>query len=162
MDKTPLICDYGSGFSKVGFAGTQAPQAVFPTILGKMKHTVSSPWLHPPASSAALAVTVIAPTALTSILPAPCQMAQEGGLSDRGEGMCRPLPSQLQPLPYPPARAAASGCSFSLSLVPLPLAIQLGSQLEPLATFSSHFRDPFSELDWQCPSTKIVTPALSF
>ncbi|GAB1301946.1 Actin, epsilon 1 [Apodemus speciosus] len=39
MDKTPLICDYGSGFSKVGFAGTQAPQAVFPTILGKMKHT---------------------------------------------------------------------------------------------------------------------------
>ncbi|XP_031244867.1 actin-85C-like isoform X1 [Mastomys coucha] len=39
MDKTPLICDYGSGFSKVGFAGAQAPRAVFPTILGKMKHT---------------------------------------------------------------------------------------------------------------------------
>uniref|UniRef100_A0A140LHJ2 Actin, epsilon 1 n=1 Tax=Mus musculus TaxID=10090 RepID=A0A140LHJ2_MOUSE len=40
MEKTPLVCDYGSGFSKVGFSGTQAPQAVFPTILGKMKHTV--------------------------------------------------------------------------------------------------------------------------
>nr|XP_034344427.1 actin-like isoform X2 [Arvicanthis niloticus] len=39
MDKTPLICDYGSGFSKVGFAGAQTPLAVFPTILGKMKHT---------------------------------------------------------------------------------------------------------------------------
>ncbi|EDL18243.1 mCG15283, isoform CRA_b, partial [Mus musculus] len=39
MEKTPLVCDYGSGFSKVGFSGTQAPQAVFPTILGKMKHT---------------------------------------------------------------------------------------------------------------------------
>ncbi|XP_020729778.2 actin, alpha skeletal muscle 2-like isoform X3 [Odocoileus virginianus] len=34
----PLICDYGSGFSKVGFAGTEAPLAVFPTILGKLRH----------------------------------------------------------------------------------------------------------------------------
>jgi actin-related protein len=83
MEKTPLVCDYGSGFSKVGFSGTQAPQAVFPTILGKMKHTVSSPWLHPPASYAALAVTVIAPNSLTTILLASCQMAQEGGLRDR-------------------------------------------------------------------------------
>lgn len=64
MDKTPLICDYGSGFSKVGFAGAQAPQAVFPTILGKMKHTVSSPWLHPPAPSAALAVAIIVSSSL--------------------------------------------------------------------------------------------------
>lgn len=39
MDTTPIICDYGSGFSKVGFAGTRAPLAVFPTILGKTKHT---------------------------------------------------------------------------------------------------------------------------
>ncbi|XP_032747226.1 actin-like isoform X2 [Rattus rattus] len=38
MDNTPIICDYGSGFSKVGFAGTQVPLAVFPTILGKMKN----------------------------------------------------------------------------------------------------------------------------
>ncbi|VCX42066.1 unnamed protein product, partial [Gulo gulo] len=34
----PLVCDYGSGFSKVGFSGTEAPQAVFPTILGKLRH----------------------------------------------------------------------------------------------------------------------------
>ncbi|KAI4530242.1 hypothetical protein MG293_020098 [Ovis ammon polii] len=34
----PLICDYGSGFSKVGFAGTEAPLAVFPTTLGKLRH----------------------------------------------------------------------------------------------------------------------------
>ncbi|CAO2584035.1 ACT12 [Lemmus lemmus] len=38
MDHTPLICDYGSGVSKVGFAGSEAPLAVFPTILGKLKH----------------------------------------------------------------------------------------------------------------------------
>eukprot|EP00073_Rattus_norvegicus_P034263 XP_008758407.1 PREDICTED: actin-like isoform X2 [Rattus norvegicus] len=38
MDNTPIICDYGSGFSKVGFAGTRVPLAVFPTILGKMKN----------------------------------------------------------------------------------------------------------------------------
>ncbi|XP_022362111.1 actin-85C-like [Enhydra lutris kenyoni] len=34
----PLVCDYGSGFSKVGFSGTEAPRAVFPTILGKLRH----------------------------------------------------------------------------------------------------------------------------
>ncbi|XP_051002837.1 uncharacterized protein LOC127189771 [Acomys russatus] len=37
-DHTPLICDYGSGFSKVGFAGSEAPMAVFPTVLGKARH----------------------------------------------------------------------------------------------------------------------------
>lgn len=41
MDNTPIICDYGSGSSKVGFAGTEAPLAVFPTILGKLKYDVS-------------------------------------------------------------------------------------------------------------------------
>ncbi|XP_032270723.1 actin, alpha skeletal muscle 2-like [Phoca vitulina] len=34
----PLVCDYGSGFSKVGFSGTEAPLAMFPTILGKLRH----------------------------------------------------------------------------------------------------------------------------
>ncbi|KAM7329636.1 hypothetical protein ACRRTK_011249 [Alexandromys fortis] len=38
MDHTPLVCDYGSGISKVGFAGAEGPMAVFPTILGKLKH----------------------------------------------------------------------------------------------------------------------------
>lgn len=37
----PLVCDYGSGFSKVGFSGTEAPLAMFPTILGKLRHDVS-------------------------------------------------------------------------------------------------------------------------
>ncbi|XP_053518885.1 actin [Artibeus jamaicensis] len=34
----PLICDYGSGFSKVGYSGMETPLAVFPTILGKLRH----------------------------------------------------------------------------------------------------------------------------
>nr|KAF6466139.1 hypothetical protein HJG63_011427 [Rousettus aegyptiacus] len=34
----PLVCDYGSGCSKVGFSGREAPLAVFPTILGKLRH----------------------------------------------------------------------------------------------------------------------------
>lgn len=37
----PLVCDYGSGCSKVGFSGREAPLAVFPTILGKLRHDVS-------------------------------------------------------------------------------------------------------------------------
>ena len=50
----PLICDYGSGFSKVGFAGTEAPLAVFPTTLGKLRHEVSArrpPWGPQPLPS---------------------------------------------------------------------------------------------------------------
>uniref|UniRef100_A0A8C0XQ04 Uncharacterized protein n=1 Tax=Castor canadensis TaxID=51338 RepID=A0A8C0XQ04_CASCN len=38
MDRVPLVCDYGSAFSKVGYAGTEAPLDVFPTILGKLRH----------------------------------------------------------------------------------------------------------------------------
>ncbi|XP_076971516.1 actin, alpha skeletal muscle 2-like [Tamandua tetradactyla] len=38
MENTPLVCDYGSGFSKVGYAGMEAPQAVFSTVLGKLRH----------------------------------------------------------------------------------------------------------------------------
>ncbi|XP_004394097.1 PREDICTED: uncharacterized protein LOC101384759 [Odobenus rosmarus divergens] len=34
----PLVCDYGSVFSKVGLSGTEAPLAMFPTILGKLRH----------------------------------------------------------------------------------------------------------------------------
>jgi actin-related protein len=41
MDRVPLVCDYGSAFSKVGYAGTEAPLDVFPTILGKLRHDVS-------------------------------------------------------------------------------------------------------------------------
>ncbi|XP_004598331.3 uncharacterized protein LOC101521192 [Ochotona princeps] len=37
-DGVPLICDYGSALSKVGFAGKEAPQVIFPTILGKLRH----------------------------------------------------------------------------------------------------------------------------
>ncbi|XP_069919818.1 uncharacterized protein [Oryctolagus cuniculus] len=36
--RVPLVCDYGSGLSKVGFAGAEVPQAVFPTMLGKLRH----------------------------------------------------------------------------------------------------------------------------
>ncbi|XP_033060446.1 actin-like isoform X2 [Trachypithecus francoisi] len=43
MDSVPLICDYGSGFSKVGFAGMESPMGVFPTVLGKLRHDI---WHH--------------------------------------------------------------------------------------------------------------------
>ncbi|XP_042528503.1 actin-58-like [Dipodomys spectabilis] len=38
MDRVPIVCDYGSGFSKVGFAGNKDPLGVFPTVLGKLRH----------------------------------------------------------------------------------------------------------------------------
>ncbi|KAM4845085.1 actin, aortic smooth muscle-like [Thomomys bottae] len=38
MDGIPVVCDYGSGFSKVGFAGDKDPLGIFPTVLGKFRH----------------------------------------------------------------------------------------------------------------------------
>merc|ERR1712168_1374927 len=37
-DATPLVCDNGSGLVKAGFAGDDAPWAVFPSIVGRPRH----------------------------------------------------------------------------------------------------------------------------
>ena len=33
-----LVCDIGTGMCKAGFAGDDAPRAVFPSIVGRAKH----------------------------------------------------------------------------------------------------------------------------
>ena len=33
-----LVCDNGTGMCKAGFAGDDAPRAVFPSIVGRPKH----------------------------------------------------------------------------------------------------------------------------
>ena len=35
----PLVIDNGSGMCKAGFAGDDAPRAVFPCLIGRPKHT---------------------------------------------------------------------------------------------------------------------------
>ena len=35
---SPLVIDNGSGMSKAGFAGDDAPRAVFPSIVGLPRH----------------------------------------------------------------------------------------------------------------------------
>jgi len=40
-DQTALVCDNGSGLVKSGFAGDDAPRAVFPSIVGRPRHQVS-------------------------------------------------------------------------------------------------------------------------
>ena len=35
-----LVVDNGSGMCKAGFAGDDAPRAVFPSIVGRPRHTV--------------------------------------------------------------------------------------------------------------------------
>merc|ERR1712055_53218 len=37
-EATPLVCDNGSGMCKGGFAGDDAPRAVFPSIVGRPRH----------------------------------------------------------------------------------------------------------------------------
>lgn len=39
-DVAALVIDNGSGMCKAGFAGDDAPRAVFPPIVGRPKHTV--------------------------------------------------------------------------------------------------------------------------
>ncbi|KAK1643016.1 hypothetical protein QYE76_060821 [Lolium multiflorum] len=38
-DIQPLVCDNGTGMVKAGFAGDDAPTAVFPSIVGRPRHT---------------------------------------------------------------------------------------------------------------------------
>lgn len=42
-ETTALVCDNGSGLVKAGFAGDDAPRAVFPSIVGRPRHQV---WLY--------------------------------------------------------------------------------------------------------------------
>jgi len=37
-----LVIDNGSGMCKAGFAGDDAPRAVFPSIVGRPRHQVST------------------------------------------------------------------------------------------------------------------------
>lgn len=37
-----LVVDNGSGMCKAGFAGDDAPRAVFPSIVGRPRHQVSA------------------------------------------------------------------------------------------------------------------------
>jgi len=41
-ETTALVCDNGSGLVKAGFAGDDAPRAVFPSIVGRPRHQVNS------------------------------------------------------------------------------------------------------------------------
>ncbi len=40
-DMTALVIDNGSGMMKAGFAGDDAPRAVFPSIVGRARYNVS-------------------------------------------------------------------------------------------------------------------------
>lgn len=42
-ETTALVCDNGSGLVKAGFAGDDAPRAVFPSIVGRPRHQVNLP-----------------------------------------------------------------------------------------------------------------------
>lgn len=41
-----LVVDNGSGMCKAGFAGDDAPRAVFPSIVGRPRHQVPDPTSH--------------------------------------------------------------------------------------------------------------------
>ena len=43
-DTAALVVDNGSGMCKAGFAGDDAPRAVFPSIVGRPRHQVSNWW----------------------------------------------------------------------------------------------------------------------
>lgn len=56
-ETTALVCDNGSGLVKAGFAGDDAPRAVFPSIVGRPRHQVR---LTPPPSLPARPATAVA------------------------------------------------------------------------------------------------------
>lgn len=55
-DVAALVVDNGSGMCKAGFAGDDAPRAVFPSIVGRPRHQVSIPtttynYIQPPTTT---------------------------------------------------------------------------------------------------------------
>ena len=60
-DVAALVIDNGSGMCKAGFAGDDAPRAVFPSIVGRPRHQ----WLHASSSSS----TSSSSSSSTSSLP---------------------------------------------------------------------------------------------
>ena len=42
-DAAALVVDNGSGMCKAGFAGDDAPRAVFPSVVGRPRHQVIYP-----------------------------------------------------------------------------------------------------------------------
>ena len=40
-DSAAIVCDNGSGMVKAGFAGDDAPRAVFPSVIGRPKHQIA-------------------------------------------------------------------------------------------------------------------------
>ena len=45
-DVAALVVDNGSGMCKAGFAGDDAPRAVFPSIVGRPRHQVRLSFLY--------------------------------------------------------------------------------------------------------------------
>ena len=50
-DTAALVVDNGSGMCKAGFAGDDAPRAVFPSIVGRPRHQVIMPFSNNLAGS---------------------------------------------------------------------------------------------------------------
>ncbi len=46
---TPIVCDNGSGVVKAGFSNEETPRAIFPSIIGRPKHTGGLVGLEPKA-----------------------------------------------------------------------------------------------------------------
>ena len=55
-DVQALVVDNGSGMCKAGFAGDDAPRAVFPSIVGRPRHKASHYLPHPHCPAAHLRV----------------------------------------------------------------------------------------------------------
>jgi len=45
-DTAAIVCDNGSGMVKAGFAGDDAPRAVFPSVIGRPKHASAMPGMQ--------------------------------------------------------------------------------------------------------------------
>ena len=43
MEVSALVIDSGSGWVKAGFSGDDAPRAVFPALVGRLRHRLASP-----------------------------------------------------------------------------------------------------------------------
>lgn len=80
-ETTALVCDNGSGLVKAGFAGDDAPRAVFPSIVGRPRHQVRAQTLLLPKTISTTGCSNSRLTSSSALLSSGC----DGGYGSEGQ-----------------------------------------------------------------------------
>ncbi|CAI9557729.1 unnamed protein product [Staurois parvus] len=91
-ETTALVCDNGSGLVKAGFAGDDAPRAVFPSIVGRPRHQDSYVGDEAQSKRGILTLRVAPEEHPTLLTEAPLNPKANRIVLDSGDGVTHNVP----------------------------------------------------------------------